>query len=215
MIDRLVPAYVVCVESEGDDPTARLLPAEAAQLGRAIEAKVREYGTARVCARQALARLGVHQQALLKGKNREPLWPPGYVGSITHCDGYRGAAVASCRDALTIGIDAEPHEPLPTDLLAIVTVPAERAWLERAPPGVHWDRLLFSAKESIYKAWFPVTHKWLGFEEACVTIDPAAGVFRAELSRMGRQPDERSLARLDGRFVVAGRLIFTAITVDR
>ena len=46
---------------------------------------------------------------------------------------------------------------------------------------VHWDRVLFSAKESIYKAWFPLTGRWLGFEEASLSIDPAAGTFAARL----------------------------------
>jgi 4'-phosphopantetheinyl transferase EntD len=215
MIEHLLPPYVACVECKGDDPTAELLPAEAAQLGRAVEKRVREYATARTCARRALAALGAAPQALLKGPHREPLWPAGYIGSITHCEGYRGAAVARCREAATLGIDAELHEPLPAGVLAMVTLPAEREWLERAPSGIHWDRLIFSAKESLYKAWFPLTHEWLDFRDACVGICPADGTFHVRLL----VPPPRAFARvgtdLTGYFLVTGCHLLTAIAVDQ
>ncbi len=51
------------------------------------------------------------------------------------------------------------------------------------PPGPSWDRLLFSAKESVYKAWFPLTGRWLGFEEAAITINPADGTHGPVCSR--------------------------------
>ena len=105
-------------------------------------------------------------------------------GSITHCAGYRAAAVASTREVLTIGLDAEPNETLPDGVLDHVSLPGERARLRdlaATAPGTCWDRLLFSAKESVYKAWFPLTRQWLGFEDADITIDPAAGTFEARL----------------------------------
>src|SRR5262245_21280577 len=121
MIERLLPDYVACAESQGDDSSATLLPEEAPAVGRAIEARIREFTTARSCARRAMARFGVPPRPILSGPRREPLWPDGYVGSITHCDGYRAAAVARQQDALAIGIDAEPHEPLPPEIVALVT----------------------------------------------------------------------------------------------
>ena len=32
-------------------------------------------------------------------------------------------------------------------------------------PNISWDRLTFSAKESVYKAWFPTYGKWLDFTD--------------------------------------------------
>jgi 4'-phosphopantetheinyl transferase EntD len=212
MIEQLLPDYVACAECDGDDASAFLLRGEAAALGRAVASRVREFTTARCCARRALEEFVAPPVALLSGPDREPLWPEGYVGSITHCDGYRGAAVARRRDALSIGIDAEIHEPLPPEILSLVTVDAERAWLSRAPAGVHWDRLIFSAKESVYKAWFPLTHTWLDFGDVCVTVDVAAAGFRASLldppQLGGRAPDS-----FEGRFRFTLRHIFTAIAV--
>jgi len=78
---------------------------------------------------------------------------------------------------------------------------------------VHWDRLLFSAKESVYKAWYPLTRRWLGFEDARLTVDPA-GTFQAELLVDGARADGRPALRLlDGRFLVARGLVLTAVCV--
>src|SRR4051794_18225806 len=90
-----------------------------------------------------------------------PLWPEGGVGSITHCAGYHAAGAASTGRFRSPGVDCELDEPLPDGVLDEVSLPAERAELGRG--GLpHLDRLLFSAKECVYKAWFPVARRWLG-----------------------------------------------------
>jgi len=119
MLERLLPAEVSVAASRGDMPDASLFPEEEAAIGGAIEKRRREFATARTCARRALVRLGVAPQSILPGPGGAPSWPAGIVGSITHCDGYRGCAVARVTDLRSIGIDAEPNEPLPKGLLAI------------------------------------------------------------------------------------------------
>ncbi|GLR89626.1 hypothetical protein GCM10007857_63400 [Bradyrhizobium iriomotense] len=134
------------------------------------------------------------------------------VGSITHCPGFCAAAVAFRASYHSIGIDAEIDEALPPGLLAYIAVDEEQSWLTGAPGDVHWDRLLFSAKESIFKAWFPLTGAWLGFQDAMVTFTANDHAFRARLSRPlphtcgGRR-------ELRGRFMFADGLIFTAVSV--
>jgi 4'-phosphopantetheinyl transferase EntD len=140
--------------------------------------------TARRCARAALAKLGYAPAPIRSGPKREPQWPFGLVGSITHTTGYRAAAVAPRSILASVGIDTEENGPLPDGIEESVTVPGESemlAALARAFPATHWGRLLFSAKESTYKAWYPLTDRWLGFEDARVTIDPA-GTFAAKLA---------------------------------
>jgi 4'-phosphopantetheinyl transferase EntD len=78
---------------------------------------------------------------------------------------------------------------------------------------VSWDRLLFSAKESVYKAWFPLAGRWLGFEEAVITIDPAAGVFTARLLVPGPVTGGRPLTGFSGRWTAGHGLVLTAIAV--
>jgi 4'-phosphopantetheinyl transferase EntD len=80
----------------------------------------------------------------------------------------------------------------------------------QAPVGVHWDRLIFSAKESVYKAWFPLTRRFLDFPEAALAIDPAGGAFQA---RLLIDPPAGVPAVFHGRFVVSDGLVVTAIAV--
>jgi 4'-phosphopantetheinyl transferase EntD len=138
------------------------------------------------------------------------------VGSMTHCAGYRACAVAHDRDLLTIGLDAEPHDKLPDGVLEAVSSEEERkrlAALAAAVPGTHWDRMLFSAKESVYKAWFPLTQRWLGFEDASVTIDPEQGAFTAQLLVNGPHINDLPLTGFTGRWLVDGGLVLTVVAV--
>lgn len=214
MIETLLPTAAVAVEALVDDPDATLFPEEEQQVAKAVEKRRREFTTARVCARRALAALGYPPAPILAGPKREPLWPAGVVGSITHCAGYRAAAVARREQVPTIGIDAEPHGALPAGVLDQVALPDERASLAvllTRHPETHWDRLLFSAKESVYKAWFPLAGRWLGFDDAAITFDPAAGTFAVRLLVTGPDLPAGRLVGFDGRWLVANGLALTAV----
>jgi 4'-phosphopantetheinyl transferase EntD len=214
----LLPAAVAVAEAFGDLAEAELFPAEAAAIASATERRRREFATGRACARTALARLGVPPAAILPGTRGAPQWPEGVVGSITHCAGYRASAVAFGREVAAIGLDAEPNEPLPGGVLRAVAGEAEQAGITALAadrPDVAWDRLLFSAKESVYKAWFPLTGGRLRFRDAMVEFDPEAGTFSAELLMNGPVVDGVRLTELDGRWVAADGLVTTAIVVPR
>lgn len=217
MIEAILPAVAAVAEAREDSGAADLFAAERALIGRAVEKRRREFATGRACAHRALAQLGLEPVAIGAGERGEPLWPDGVVGSITHCRGYRGCAVARAADLASLGIDAEPHEPLPAGLIGDLAGAPERAMLEElggAEAAVHWDRLLFSAKESAYKAWFPLTGRWLGFEDAVLSIDPAGG-FRVRLLVPGPSVDGTRLDGFDGRWTLAGGLLLTAVAVSR
>ena len=229
MIGEILPAMVAFAEAFDDAPDAVLFPEEEALLVRAVEKRRREFATGRHCARRALGALGLPPAPLLPGEAGAPLWPPGIVGSITHCAGYRAAAVARARDVLTIGIDAEPNQLLTDDVLELVSLPAERARLRdlaSAAPGISWDRLLFSAKESVYKAWFPLARRWLGFADADITINAAndgeandgdatavTGTFEARLLVAGPEIGGAPLTGFTGRWLACDGVVLTAITV--
>jgi 4'-phosphopantetheinyl transferase EntD len=191
-----------------DDHVGRLFPEEEEAIRSAVADRRNEFTSGRICARAAMAKLGYGPVAVPRGPQREPIWPHGLVGSITHCRGYRGAAVARSDLYHGIGIDAEPHAALPDGVIDRVSLPEERRWLgAHANMGVHWDRVLFSAKESIYKAWFPVMRRWLGFEDVVVQIDPQVGRFAVLFLVPG--PDGRPISQLMGRFRVANGLVMT------
>jgi 4'-phosphopantetheinyl transferase EntD len=215
VLERLLPSSAIVVATR-EDRDATLYPEEEAVVGRAVEKRRREFTTARACAREALARLDRPSQAIPSGPRGEPLWPTGIVGSITHCDGYRACAVGRADDLLTIGVDAEPNLPLPDGLLGDIALPEERERLRdlgRKVPTTHWDRLLFSIKESIYKAWFPLAERWLGFEDATVEIDPRRESFSARLLVPGPLVDGRELRGFGGSWLVADGLVLAAIAL--
>jgi 4'-phosphopantetheinyl transferase EntD len=215
MMEELLPSTVASHEQWDDDPSARLFPEEAAQLGSAIESRTREFTTARLCARLALAKLGFPPLPILRGPNREPLWPPGVAGSITHCKGFRAAVVARQSDLLAVGIDAEIHAELPADVLEYVCLESEIHWLATAQKGIHWSRVLFSAKESVYKAWFTLTHRWLRFEDVAVSVVPGEGAFHARLLVDPPVIDGQALTGFSGRFLVRNGLILSATAVPK
>lgn len=231
MIELIVPPKVSSHAAYGDElDHAPLHPQEVQAVARAVPKRRGEYAAGRACARAALTALGAAPggEPVAIGRDAErgaPVWPAGVVGSITHCDGYRAAAVARTADVLTLGIDAEPHGPLPEGVLdAIVSTPDERAalaaLLDRVPE-VHWDRLLFSAKETVYKAWYPYHRqdRMLGFQEAELLFardagDPARGSYTARLLRPGAVLDEATaLDVFRGRWLVRKGLVATAIVV--
>ncbi|ARE72642.1 4'-phosphopantetheinyl transferase [Streptomyces sp. NPDC059558] len=183
MIEELLPSGVTSSEAFDDAAPAPLFPAEAALMVGRRERRRRQFATARACARRALADLGRQPVALLPGPGGAPQWPSGVVGSITHCEGYRAAVAAPRAVVAALGIDAEPAGPLPRGVLALITSPAERAHLAdlaAADNSVPWERVLFSAKEAAYKAWYPATGIWLGFRDAALVLSPA-GTFTATL----------------------------------
>jgi enterobactin synthetase component D / holo-[acyl-carrier protein] synthase len=209
MVERTLPADLVAAASTRGELEAELAASEVAAIQRAVTSRRREFTTARACARVALARLGQPPAPIPPGPAGEPRWPAGIVGSITHCAGYRAAAVARATDLGALGIDAEPNQPLPAGVLAAVAAPRERLRLRRCreqAQAVCWDRVLFSAKEAIFKLWFPLTGVKLGFADAVVDLDPAAGIFSASLGA-GR-------LILRGRWFAVDDLVVTGICLS-
>ncbi len=222
MIERILPLAVASSYEYADVLDAELYPEE---LTAAADQSARRRGaftTGRHCARRALRSLGVAAGPVPVGAVGEPLWPSGIAGAITHCDGYRAAAAARTAEVASLGIDAEPHAPLSASVLAAVALPHERDQLRvlaRARPALHWDKVLFSTKESVYKAWFPLTGRWLDFAQASVRFTPVSapdadtGHFSARLLVPGPRVGHRCLSTLEGRWLVAAGLVLTTVTV--
>jgi 4'-phosphopantetheinyl transferase EntD len=217
MIERILPSHVASAETFEDDAETKLYPQERAFIARATESRRREFATARACARAALARLGQPPVAVLPGPGGAPQWPDGVTGSITHCAGYRAAAVVMTRDVASLGVDAEPNEALPNHgMLKLIALRDERVRLEELAhgvPGICWDRLLFCAKESVYKAWFPLARSWLGFESADIVINPHEGTFTGRLLVPGPLVNGVPLTQLNGRWLADKGLLATVVVV--
>jgi 4'-phosphopantetheinyl transferase EntD len=228
ILQSMLPPGLVAREAYADID-APLHPREQAQIAKAVAKRRAEYTTARYLARDALAELGIGDPeqvdvALVKGESGGVQWPRKVVGTLTHCAGFRGAVVGFKMGVRTVGIDAEPHLPLPDNVLPTVSVASERAALAARPDdGLHWDRLLFCAKEATYKAWNPVTGRWLGFEDAEIGFTRTDS--RAEPGRASGEFTSRilidpvaadggaALTSLAGRWRIERGLIVTSIAV--
>lgn len=226
MIETVLPAGVRWAEAFDDMVAPDWFPEEEALVARAVAVRRGEFATVRRCARQALAELGVPRVPLLRGPRGAPRWPGGIVGSMTHCAGYRGAAVARQEEFAALGIDAETDEPVPDEVWDMVALPPEREQALRAlgvrdrtdgaGPGPCPDKLLFSAKEAVFKAWYPLTREELEFHEASVLFTYAtarSGSFEARLLVPGPVVGGRRLDAFAGRWASGRGLILTAVAL--
>lgn len=215
----IVPQEVVTLEADprdyGTDPNA-LFREERLYIERAVDKRRREFTTGRLLARAALAKLGIEAQPIGQGSHRSPVWPPDTVGSISHTDSWCAVAVARSADVLAVGIDVESDAPLPARLLEIVCVPQELQWLSSHPPGRRGAlaKVVFSAKESAFKAQFPLTDSLLDFHAMLVEVDCADCTWRATF-QPGWRPVGCPWQALVGHWVKRRGLVATAAVALR
>lgn len=207
LVTSILPAQIATAEQFSVNASAKLFPEEARLVARAVDSRKNEFATVRFCARDALSRLGIAPTPIVPIDNnpewarRAPRWPKGIVGSMTHCEGYYAAAAARDDVIASLGVDAEPNRPLPNGVNALVTLPSERILLDNLAasyPGVAWDRLFFSAKESVYKAWYPLTGRWLDFSDCSINPDLNNETFTATLRVRGPVVAGIRLKQLNG-----------------
>jgi 4'-phosphopantetheinyl transferase EntD len=186
-----------------------LFPEELLCIASAVPRRQAEFATARVCARAALSRLGIQPAPLVPGRDRSPRWPTGVVGSISHADGLCAVAVARGSDVESIGIDVETSSPLEAELERVICTPNELRWLDAHdahPQRGRWAKLLFSAKESLYKCQYPISRQMLDFADVELSLDTAAMTFSGTLRPTGL----RHLARsMHGRWVWTEDFVLT------
>ena len=213
LITKVLPPAARAAEFAGDRGRLAAV-AEESDLQGCSEQRLLEFRAARRCAHQALGYLGVAQCVVPRGERREPVWPIGVVGSITHCRGYCAAAVGRAEEFAAIGIDAEMHVPLAEGVSRIVMSAQEaRAALAVGGTETHIECVVFSAKEAVYKAWYPLMRCWLGFEDVFVEVNVASEVFTAHLLRGPLRVGGSARARLDGRFVVGESHVVCAVAI--
>jgi 4'-phosphopantetheinyl transferase EntD len=174
----LFPPGVIAAESDQPGRVELLLPEEAACLGRSVPERRQEFAAGRLCARRALAELGIENFAVIAAPDRQPLWPPAIVGSITHTVGLCAAVVALRSRFAGLGVDTEIVGRVTTELRARICVAAELAWIDSLPDAQRAGAaaLVFAAKEAFYKCQSPLTGEWLGFQD--VRIETAVDTFR-------------------------------------
>ena len=209
----LFPEGVVVEVATPEMWEAPVYPEEEVSILNAVPKRRREFAAGRNCARRALALLGVQDRPLPMGMDRDVLWPDGIVGSISHCDDLCAVAVARRDSAAGIGLDIERGGALESGVASLICTPVEQARLKDLPsrPRTSWPKLVFVAKESVYKCVFPLLRTFLEFHEVEIDLSLEAASFEATI----RHPCMAKLghARLRGRFVMTGDHVACGVTL--
>lgn len=182
------PATVVVVERRKPGDPNDLLADEAHYVAQARLKRLQEFAAGRACARAALEQFGVHGFVLRAAADRQPLWPDGYVGSITHTAGFCAAAAASRTHVLAIGVDSECVGAPTPDIWSTICREEELDWLQSLSAGERPAAvtLVFSAKEAFYKCQYPLVSEWLDFHDLRIELPEwgqATGVFQTHAMR--------------------------------
>jgi len=212
-LETVLPSTVVTAVANNTDCSKRLFPEERAAITGAK--RRREYASVRVCAREAMDEIGVAPTAILNAADRSPVWPNGVVGSLTHNDDYCAAAVARKGQIVSVGIDLEQDAVLTEELWDSVCTVSELAWLHRHPVDLRGRlaKILFSAKESFFKCWYPVHHRFLEFQDVALSVDMQAGVFSVDLLRCDLGVHD--VACWHGKIASSAGYLLTAVVLER
>lgn len=162
---------------------AQLLPEEKAHLStRATPRRIRDFTAGRVAAREALQQLGHTSTAIPVGAARMPIFPSGFVGSISHASSHAVACAAELKTARAIGLDIEQLDPtLDVALAERIGHRSELLWLQQEPSEIRTRILtMFSAKETVYKTFYPAVREFFGYQSVLLHHDSNARHFRIE-----------------------------------
>lgn len=157
------------------DPAERDLFAPSVSIKR-----LTEFATGRYVARQALKRLtGETITPILRGRSGQPLWPKGIIGAVAHGAQHAVAAVTSQIQICGLGVDLESTERHLRDQVAeYIATESELKWINEQPRrGRLRTLILFSMKESFFKAAYPQLLKHFGFKAITLTKKPGEDLF--------------------------------------
>jgi len=203
----LFAADCVIVEAAPALVDSELYPEEREFVAKAVAKRRAEFGTARLCARQALSQLGAAAGSLVPAADRSPVWPEGAVGTITHTAGYCGVAVAHSAQYASLGLDAEQDKLLQPEMIAMICTAAERS-RTRGPDAI----VYFAAKEAFYKCQYPLTRQFLDFQDVELELDARLTSFRARvLKPLPQKP--RWIDQLHGRILRRDGLVLCGVSL--
>jgi enterobactin synthetase component D len=190
-----------------------------ASLATAVRKRQVEFIAGRYCAHRALQvcapELGY--RPIASGPSREPVWPTGIVGAITHTHGYASVAVARTRHASAIGLDAEVWmKPSVAEELADRIAGRDEVDALVRATGLSFSRaltLIFSAKETVFKCLFSEVRRYFDFRDVSVECaDVARGQLVARL-QVALTPSLQAGRRFSARFELDDSIAFTGMVV--
>ena len=187
------PGTLILTKKIGDF-CHKLYPSEQQFISKAIGSRRREFSTGRWLAHTGLSRFGVSHEAILPGDQRQPLWPDGIVGSISHTKDHAVVALARERDYRAIGIDTEKKRRVEPALAFRILTQREISQTTATDPT-----LVFSAKEALHKLVFPLVGHYLEFTDVEIEFDHSTGAFFPRFRKNSSYAGD--LGELSGNYV--------------
>jgi 4'-phosphopantetheinyl transferase EntD len=206
-LGNLLPDTVSCVLSEHPPENTDLLASEKEAAKTMQTDRLREFAHGRACARRALTQLGIPACPIPVGDARAPVWPEQIVGSISHCGKFAAAVAAYRINIQGLGVDLETAECLDEPLLTIVCRPEELLWLGKSDSGFAFDKLFYSAKESLYKCVWPTVRRFIDFQDIGIGLNLADNTYGA-VCHSSQLPDAL-IKRVRGSYAHNDELIVT------
>ncbi|MBF0431851.1 MAG: 4'-phosphopantetheinyl transferase superfamily protein [Fibrobacteria bacterium] len=218
LCQELFPSEVILVLSQQSKNESVLLKDELSLVTGYSEKRLQEFSTGRWCARNALKQLGHKPVSILKNDKGAPIWPQGFAGSISHCKGMYGAAVANTRRYRSLGFDVE-HLQTRSQEKAIVKYICTEKELERlcllsGKNLIKESRAIFSIKESFYKCLAPLVQKYFGFKYAQVQINWSREEFTLEIVK-DITTEFISGMRFNGKAKLINQHVFTGMCLPQ
>ena len=205
-IRRILPSKAKFAFAYPNAEVEPLLPEEFTYVSNAVPKRIAEFRAGRHCARRSLEMHGEKPLAIHQRSDRSPIWPRGYVGSISHCSHLALAATARESEVHALGIDVESASPLVSEILESILTQQEIDHCCQLPELASWDKLIFSAKESVFKAVYPTTMRWIDFHDVQIAIFSEEQRFRVKTATT----DRFNFSELDGRYCFIDGLVLTA-----
>lgn len=211
-------AHIFARTAEFTDSLRPLAGPEQAAVRGACEKRQREFRAGRHCAHAALLDVGQAVEALHQQVDRQPEWPGGVVGSISHAGGLRHgcaiATVASRAHFRGLGVDIETDRALGEELWDTILTEDEQRELSPLCGEARGRAALrhFSAKEAVFKAQYPTFECFLSFHDVQLRWHDEVGQFSAETTR----PQVNSWLRRyssEGRFYRCPPWVLSLFTV--
>jgi 4'-phosphopantetheinyl transferase EntD len=191
----------------------QLYPEELGPIRGAVRSRRAEFGMGRVCARQALGRVGIAGGPIIPRRGRDPLWPEGSTGSISHALGHCAVVVGRRPPLRSVGLDVEVLRPVGEELASVVLTERERARIG-ASDRLRLDQIVltvFCAKEAFYKCQYPVTETFLEFHDVEVKIFDDERRFVARVLAPPARVAEARATELTGRIAYDGDRVFCGV----
>ena len=201
---------IVALSDRGYRLADPLFPEEEQRVAAAVPMRRRQYRSGRSLARRALHRLGLGDHPIPSDAQGAPVWPRGCVGSLAHGAGEAVVAVARSADIVALGIDVEEAVPLPCDVVEIVLIRADHSGNCAGLPL--WKTIAFSAKEAVYKAYFPLWRRFLDFDAVAIVLTEDGGFTVEPQDR--KHSEALFLSQMMGRWAIADGRVYTAVSIS-